>query len=244
MKKKISILFFTLGMSLFAETQTLQPRETVIKIELNDDVKLRIDCSYQNKTFFGKRVFSSDDDVNDFMNKLCEFNQSGSTYDITYKKFSEIAASFESGFKTFYKSSKSGIANIKYETLAELKNQVLYYHLRLVNERRYDPDDKIELDFPIISLENIPINITFEYVPSSKSFNFYEKYVIKNYKYDAVAKKITSFEIDKSFKDNSLRTFTSTYNIDNETECINGDIWVKKYGAKSGGNCKWIESSK
>ncbi len=47
--------------------------------------------------------------------------------------------------------------------------------------------------------------------------------------------------LDKPFKDNTLKTFINTYDIDNDSECINGYVWIKKYGAKTDDKCSYKE---
>lgn len=37
---------------------------------------------------------------------------------------------------------------------------------------------------------------------------------------------------------------TNTYNINALTECIDGKVWVKKYGALSGDTCGWVKEEK
>ena len=36
-----------------------------------------------------------------------------------------------------------------------------------------------------------------------------------------------------------LNKYTNTYNIDNLRECIDGKVWIKKYGKMSGDECFW-----
>lgn len=45
-------------------------------------------------------------------------------------------------------------------------------------------------------------------------------------------------------KNIDLKTYTNTYDIDDIRECIDGKIWVKKYGKMSGDKCDWIETEK
>jgi hypothetical protein len=40
-------------------------------------------------------------------------------------------------------------------------------------------------------------------------------------------------------RDIELKKYTNTYSIDGQKECIDGKIWIKKYGKMSGDKCGW-----
>ncbi len=61
------------------------------------------------------------------------------------------------------------------------------------------------------------------------------------YKYDAATNNVEIFEIEKPIKIEWKKTFSNTYDIDSLTECINGNVWVKKYGSTAGEHCNWRE---
>lgn len=237
--KKI-LLSLALGISLFAYTETSHPDRIDVEIEKNNDMKLLIDCSYKKPRFYQKV------NINDLLESICS-NTQGTSFEIKYSDFNKKLHDFYDnyGFKILDEDTKITYLNnyIDYKSLEELKEQKLYYHINLYKSFLFSKDDVIVMEIPITSLTNafIKIDYSFSLGKSRSSFYLYEKYLIKNYKYNKTNNKIELFEIDRPFINNSNKTFTNNYNIDDVSECINGDVWIKKYSAMNGDKCKWLE---
>lgn len=228
MKKILVTLCFTLGINLFGFTETLKPEEININILKNNDVKVAIDCSPKSKNIFGQNIYSEKADTNIIMRDLCKSSFDSSSYQISLGDFNKLAE----GNK---RSSKIIIKDIND------KNPKLFYRVYI---EHLDYRDDYSLDFPVTSLDNANMNIRliFKSENTKNMVDFNEENLIKNYKYDIKTNKITTFELEKPFNYDSS-TITNSYNIDDVSECINGEIWVKKYGAKSGQKCNWIRKN-
>lgn len=245
MKKLISILILALGMSLFAYTENLQPREIKVGIEVDKYMTMKVNCTYEKHYKYSK-YFRTTTDINDLMEAICKDTPQGAVSEISYGELAKRLSDFreETGYivsrdSKIYASDKE----INYKTLSNIQNQKLTYHLNLYKPVAFGDDPEMVIDLSISSFTNMPIKINHTYLPyhSSKSIELSEQYMILNYKYDLVKNKIETFELDKQFKDNSLRTFINSYDIDNDAECINGYVWIKKYGAKTDDKCSYKE---
>lgn len=226
-KKSIGIMCLAIGMNLFGFTETLKPKSVNIEIEHNDDMKLMVDCSYKEKSFFGlKKVYSEKSDTNNIMNDLCKLSFDSPNYEMRFKDFKKLIEEYNKS------SSKVQIKNINES------NPKLFYRLLV---EHFDYKNDYSLYFPITSLENAKMAIEVNITPdiTGNTITFKENNFIKSYKYDIKSDKI-SIESDKPFTYDNSTIITNTYNIDEISECINGEIWVKKYGSKSGQKCIWI----
>lgn len=227
-----------------ANTETTTSSAYVVINKINDDMKLSISCTYDKHYKFSK--YFRNPDVNDLMELICENRPQGTFLEISHDDFKMKVKEFKKDDRWKEYKNSSTIRNknnddITYQQLSNIKNEKLHYHFAMYIDTIFGPDIELEMNLPIASFANTPIDINHHFsIPGFNSFDLSEQYMIKDYKYDIVKDKIVSFDIDRPFIDSSRRTFTNTYNIDDVSECINGSVWIKKYGAKSG-NCKWIE---
>lgn len=233
-KKIIAAISLAIGINLFGFTETLKPKSVDIAIEVNDDMKLMVDCSYKEKSFFGfgSKIYSEIGETNQIMTDLCKLSFDSPVYEIRFKDFKKLIKIK----RTDRRESKIKIKNINEA------NPKLFYSLFV---EQLDYRDSYSVQFPITLLENSEARIELNLLSSNtdSTVTFKENNFIKSYKYDIKSDKV-SIESTKPFAYDASTEITNTYNIDETSECINGEIWVKKYGAKSGGDCKWIESSK
>lgn len=244
MKKLIGISILFLGISLFAYTETLQSNQINVEIYQHDNMTMKVDCTYEKHSKYTKYFRHAD--INDLKEAICKDSTQGAVSEISYGDLKKIIDNFNeencykiSQYATIHASNK----NITYETLSNIQNQKLTYHLEIYKPQPFGKDPEIVIDFPISSFTNMPIKINHTFFPkySSGSIHILEQYMIMNYRYDLVKNKIETFELDKPFKDNTLKTFINTYDIDNDSECINGYVWIKKYGAKTDDKCSYKE---
>ena len=229
-----------------ANTETLKPQKTEVKINVNDNMKLSINCTYDKHYKFSK-YFRNQDDVNDLMELICENRPQGTFIEISHDDFKMKVKEFRKNDRWKEYTNSSTIQNknnddISYQQLSNIKNEKLNYHFAMYISTAFGQDIELEMNLPIVSFTNTPIDIRHHFsISDLKSFDSIEQYMIKEYKYDIVKDKIVSFEMDRPIKELTTRTYTNTYNIDEVSECINGSVWIKKYGAKSNDSCKWIE---
>jgi hypothetical protein len=64
-------------------------------------------------------------------------------------------------------------------------------------------------------------------------------YLEKNKRIESNSKNLN---IELDLKNKNPKIYTNTYDIDEDSECIYGKVWIKKYGKMSGDQCDWILS--
>lgn len=243
MKNKIIGIMFLASTSLFAETKTVNV-DAIGSIKVSENLKVLVDCKYENKKLFGflggkfsTKKYSNDSFENKLMSSICEDKTENKVYEIDYWSFTSSVKKnglyFDINIKSF-----DGDDYFK-------KGLSLNLHYYSNNPFALKSEDAIKT-FPIVSLENNNLRIKH----SSNSFaglNSILDYdiTIKSYKYDYENKTLTVLELDKPLpKLHQELTFTNSYDIDDQTECINGKIWIKKYGNTAGDYCQWIVKDK
>lgn len=229
----VNTLFFSV--ILIASETTIVPEATVNYVinEIKDnDMKLLIDCKYE-KTFLWSKKYSEQQILNELMSSICKSKENEQI--VNYGEFKEYVnkISLEKNYKVIFE------INTNYKELLE-KNQKLNFGLRFEKRNFFGFIDG-EKDFTITYLKDAPMNINLLYKINENPLVKKDSNILKNYKFDYINNKIEAYELENSLKRINLKVFTNTYNIDNITECINGKVWVKKYGAMSGEDCKWIE---
>ena len=240
--KKILLMGSLLALSLFAKEEVVTP-EIEMNLSLNDDAKILVDCSYKEVKklgfiggVFASKLYSDDENINNLKSIVCKD---------TFPEQREIS------LKDLYNAAKTVVKDTDYDislfTEVEVKrnsfNNEVYYSIGFSKERFIGNHYNIITPFLVTSFENSKLvvkqvyNLSGSYNERTKEQN----YLIKSYNFDYKNKKVTSFEIDKPLNFSIPITFTDTYDIDSSTECINGKVWIKKYGNTAGEHCKWIE---
>jgi len=243
--KKILFMGSLLALTLFAKEEVVTPK-IEMDLSLNDDAKLLVDCSYKEVKKFGfiggvfaSKLYSDNKNINSLKSIVCKN---------TFPEQREIS------LRDIYKAAKTVVKDTGYDTslFTDVKinqnsfNNEIYYLIRFNKQRFMAPAYNVVTPFLVTSFEDSKLVVKQKYV-LSESYNerFKEQnYLIKSYKYDYKNKKVTTFEIDKPLDFNIPIAFTDTYDIDAASECINGKVWIKKYGNTAGDYCKWIEIEK
>lgn len=99
----------------------------------------------------------------------------------------------------------------------------------------------MEIGFLVTIAKNTEIEVLFSNKKEKSFSNIREENVILEYVYNDSSKKIEKLIFDKPLELGKKRLYENTYDIDKDTECINGSIWVKKYGARTDDDCDWKE---
>lgn len=112
--KKIMFVSSLLAVSLFAKEEIVTPRND-IKLSLNDEAKVLVDCSYKEKKKFGfiggkfsSKEYSSDENINSVLNIVCAYKHS-QEYEIALKDLYNAA-------KTVVKEKDNDINLLNFRT--------------------------------------------------------------------------------------------------------------------------------
>lgn len=239
--KKVLFMGSLLALTLFAKEEVVTPK-IEMDLSLNDDAKLLVDCSYKEVKklgfiggVFASKLYSDDENINSLKSIVCKD---------TFPEQREIS------LKDIYKAADTVVkdTNISLFTNVKIKqnsfNNEIYYVIGFSKQRFMGHHYNIETPFLVTSFEDSKLVVGQEYDlrDSYKDYIKEQSYLIKSYNYDYKNKKVTSFEIDKPLNINTPITFTNTYDIDDSTECIDGKVWIKKYGNTAGDQCNWIEN--
>lgn len=238
MKKIVATLILSLGISLIANEKIVKPTvKQYYNISTIDEenTKILVDCSYKKLSDLSDKIYSEKSLVNNFMSKICGDTSSNQKLEITFKQIrnamSETAKDEDCDARISIEPEKDFIHLI--DKTINLEVEILFIAKHIFKPTTYE-DSK----FPIVSLQDLTINTTLSYDSQKTEITN----ILKNYKYDYLNNKIDTLVFDNTpIKSNPSKIYTNTYNIDEVTECINGSVWVKKYGAKSGDKCGWIE---
>lgn len=228
----LSYLLLCIGFNLFAKEINIGPDvEVKTNTEEIEDMRILINCSYE-KSIFGNKKYMEQRTINELMTVLCKDKKEK----LAEIKFHDLKNVLKTKFP-----SKNVNMNIKLDFERFLKQEEKL-NLELDFEKgtlfSLNPE---KISFTISNLKNAGIVFYLSY--SLENENMSKQYfnVIKNYRFDYINNKIELLELQQPITRFTNKIFSNTYNIDNITECINGKVWVKKYGAMSGEDCKWKE---
>lgn len=239
--KKLLIGLMILSGLVFAEEVIVNP--TLEKIEIKDnllpDDEIYINCNYKSKLLFGfiggwfeEKVYDNVPIVNKLIRQACGISkkETNNIQTITYDKLNKISNNLKLKEEIvlhknfdFFKSSK------------RIDSKYLNDYLFLLQFEEKYKDENIA--FPIArSNSELILNFKIRY-ENYKTFT--EKKKLKNYNNtNPTLKSKFTFNSDLIFLP---KVFTNTYDIDSTKECIDGNIWIKKYGNTAGDKCAWIE---
>lgn len=228
----LSYLLLFIGFNLFAKEVNISPGvETKANIEEIEDMRILVNCSYE-ESIFGNKKYMEQRTINELMTVLCKDKK---------EKLAEIKFyDLKNVLKTKFPNKNVNLS-IKLDFERFLKQEEkLNLELDFEKETLFSLNPK-KISFIIANLKNTGIIFNLSY--SLENENMSKQYfnVIKDYRFDYINSKIELMELQQPITKFPNKTFSNTYNIDNITECINGKVWVKKYGAMSGEDCKWIE---
>ncbi len=253
MKKTIFGLL-VLSLSLFATDKknlyTLEFRN----LDIKDNDKVLVDCRYKKeKSFliFDEKIFNAVDKehsigkyMNEFYNNICE--------DMPNEKVIITINDVKKGFK--------GIYSIFPTLEKEVSSPDSFYFVwdkKIINDSMITKEFKpfkmyilftkglfnYKVYLPIVEFSN-ERQVSFSLTKSKPSENYKSfKRKILDYKINLEKETINKIKFDKPI-DFKEETYTNTYNIDKMQECINGKIWIKKYGKQTNDKCEWIMISR
>lgn len=239
-----------LGLAIFTTVVfgMIQYTESRIDFQVNGIKKVLLDCEYDMKSRWHRlseyKYYNANDELNEAFAKLC-----GNTEDSKVIEFSKFKDSlngliddnvieFWDITKSLYSekftiSSNAIIEHIKSNSLeldGKLKDGTGYFYRIKV----------LEADELIIKRSFSGFN----YFPAVKSkLPKDEEVILKDITISKDGKVFTYLKEDTNRNFNFKNIpFINTYDIDEITECIDGDIWVKKYGKMSSNKCFWKRS--
>lgn len=246
-KKIVCASLLVFGINSLANELVSTAAVKLFNLEANNDTKLLIDCNYKEKSIFGKPTYSKDSDQNEFMNYVCKSSLIEKNV-IKYKNLINIINeyvkekdfSFGHGSHLVTKDLPGGYYRVlSTQEINDFKSQKFIYNVFLEQKNFICSNKYLELKLPVLEIDT---NFTVRYSFNEEQFDkkIEEENHLK-YKYDAATNKVEIFEIEKPIKIDWEKTFINTYDIDSITECINGNVWVKKYGSTAGEHCNWRE---
>lgn len=244
MKKIILILIMVT--SLFSSEVTSKAQIKQVNFELNDNAKLLIDCSFKVNKLFGFITGISYDEnkyINEFKETICLKKSDSKTYEINFKDLNSALS----------KIRKNHNYNIYIDYGIRTRGFTDFFEREIILDLEFSNSSPFsnkrgQISLNVISLLNNEFSVSTGFYYSEKDNYIYNKikkddYLIKSYKYDYVNKKILDLQLDKplEYLENEPIVFTNTYDIDDIRECIEGEVWIKKYGAKADIPCPYIE---
>lgn len=230
MFKILLILCVFISFNLTAKTLKIDSSSNIdFILEENNETKVYIECS--ELPYFKFLDFPKDD----ITRKICNLEKQDKNFELNFDDLIKFLKNNEK-YKNDLVNYGISIRYLNYYKLNDLnnKNNVLNVFINLNSEAK-------KIYFTISSLKDTKLIVDFKYYPSnSQSILIKKENLIKNYKYNLNNKKIELFELEKEISEYNYLNLTNDYDINKETECINGLLWVKKYGQNSG-NCDYIE---
>lgn len=244
--------------TLSADETKLQTTIGVVDIVLQPSNEILVDCSnYKLKKLFGfiggkfeYKSYSEDDEIQSFMEELCKVDKNDALatnkeiFSMTFKRLNEILANEE--FKSFKLMFIKQWKNLGYDSIdiSDLSTLFKNFYIQVYRYNFEDARSTKIVYFPLVFLNpNTEVLINFE--QKSKEFDksdFYYPFRIKEFIYDFEQKEISKFILNKNIQIQKAE-YTNTYDIDNVKECIDGKIWVKKYGSLSGAGCSYVDKA-
>lgn len=248
-KSKLVFLLLLLIVNLNLLTASEVTSKSQIKqvnFELNDNAKLLIDCSIKKNKLFGFTTgtfYDENEYINEFKETICLKKSDSKTHEINFKDLS-------SALLKIRKNHNYNIYidfGIRTRGFTEFFEREIILDLEFSNSSPFS-NKRGQISLNVISLINNEFSVSTSFYYSEKDNYIDTKikkddYLIKSYKYDYINKKILDFQLDKplEYLQNKLITFTNTYDIDDMRECIEGEVWIKKYGAKADIRCEYIK---
>ena len=243
LKRMTMFVGILMTMNLFSYTEDIKPSSIEVELIPNKETKVLINCTYKKTKFYENQ------NINDFLEFICKDNKQGTQLEIKLSELNQEVKKFNS--ETIYAQANDDARitykekPLDYESIETLVGKELYFSLvlsRLSKRLLSNENADFLIKLPIISMENARINVEYELFSqfAGKTIFLEEKYIIKNYKYNVLNKNIEHFEIDRAFEKGGNVTITNNYSIDEISECINGKVWVKKYGAETNDKCEYI----
>lgn len=226
-KNLFILLCFFISLNLTAKTLEIDaPTNIDFTLEENNETKVYIECS--NLPYF--KV--SDSTKDNITRKICNLNNKNENFELN---FDELIKFTKENYKKDLNKYGISINNLNYLRLSNTKdkNNIINVFIDLDSESRL-------LYFTISSLKDTKIIANLKYFPNNHYITIKKENLIKNYRYNLNNKEIEVFELEKEISKYNYINFTNDYDINKETECINGFLWVKKYGRNSG-ECDYIE---
>lgn len=226
----------------------------ISSLDINGADEVLVNCSYEKKdTFFSKKnIFTEaldiygkdwDNKTQEFFEKIC-VNQENKVVPlrvsyINYIIDNDFKKSSIYTYNTYSFSSNNwneAFVNISDETEFTEEARPLMFLVKVNSKRTlyfplYKLSDKRKIEFKVIQTD-----------PTSNTCSYIYNYISK-YEYDINSKKLKSFELENPLGITTTY-FTNDYDIDELRECIDNQVWIKKYGKLSGKYCPWIKTTK
>lgn len=222
---------------------------------------LYIDCRYKmvprlkylSGIFSKKEYFESD---NELTESLCE-NQPNDIVVMTYgdvaKEMSKHYNGEEEGISisTYYynqdlNNGNSSIDKNKMQLVARVykKEESFLYSLNSrirIYKAEIKHIENLEFELKVNTKKMVKNKSTDNFTHENTYLEDVNKYVIKKYDYDLKNNKIINMELNEEIKEYKPVIYTNSYDIDEIKECIDGIVWIKKYGNTAGDKCDWKE---
>lgn len=246
-KSKLIFLLLLLIVNLnllIASEVTSKAQIRQVDFKLNDNAKLLIDCSIKKNTLFGLTTgifYDENEYINEFKEAICLKKSDSKTYEINFKDLNSALSKISKNhnYKLYiYKE-------IDTRDFAKFFEKEIILNLEISKSSPFS-NKSGQISLNVISLLNNEFSVSKVFYNTEEDNyikNELDDYLIKSYKYDYINKKILDFQLDKplEYLQNKLITFTNTYDIDDMRECIEGEVWIKKYGAKADIRCEYIK---
>lgn len=262
---KTFIVIFILSLNLNAKEMEALPILTGINIDhtLGDNTKLEIDCSFTTSKLnglFSTNIKNYTDSyvslsilglpqqsitISTFLTKICSDSvKKNKIEDEIYEvKYIDIINTLKDTNINISQVIKAEMFRIVQEELNTKETNILIKdkisHLELILTGK---DNNLEYSIYLKILEiteplDLKLNITLPYSDISTISNI----TLNKYKYNLNTEEIVEFNTTSKDYLSSF-TVTNTYNIDIYEECINGNVWNKKYGQLSGKTCHFLKN--
>lgn len=233
---KILIYFVLVFSSLFSSEIT---KRVDIVLDISNQSKIKINCKrngFLNRNFIDENV-----EYNAVVRRFCKDNEFDKIKFPTIIKVEEYE--YAEHYLLFYLENYLNYYKDRYFSLNKFLDKNKFFilfdndNVSYDNHRSYFLLPKKDLIFESFEIiVNSPNMIGFPTSRGEQDLTKYEHITLfkgNNISYQDAFLKAKDF-IEKEV------IFTNNYEIDLVTECIEGDIWTKKYGKNTNKKCKWI----
>ncbi|WP_457750295.1 hypothetical protein [Sulfurimonas sp.] len=216
--KKIILIVSLLIVNSFASTKF--GTYTVNVVPNLNNVFVEINCKTDWKWQYVDKSMNAGN-LDDFFDEVCD--GTNVIKKVSFRELQKIAKTFDSS--TFISWSPSVF-------------EILFQEENLPYERK-------EVNLENISPQLLIIITSSGFYSPKKVFlvnlNQINKIIVKQNEINKTVYEDNNLDIslNKIHKHFPKFILTNTYNIDDIRECIDGRIWIKKYGKMSGGSCEW-----